>query len=132
MGGRLEASDKFARLKALRPAPRSAGAPGRNAADRGEPTAAARVGGTRPLGYVPPVPQNALDLAKVLGAISQSNHYGEHMVLRRWFAEPDTAVPHAMGLELLAPGAAAEAADPLNWLFLDTETTGLAGGTGTY
>jgi uncharacterized protein len=129
--------DKFSRLKALRPALRAAGGAGRGAAERGsadgaEPTAAARVGGTRPLGYVPPVPQNALDLANVLGATSQSNHYGEHMVLRRWFAEPHTAVPHAVGLELLAPGAAAEAADPLNWLFLDTETTGLAGGTGTY
>jgi hypothetical protein len=33
---------------------------------------------------------------------------------------------------LIAPGAAAEIADPREWLFLDTETTGLAGGTGTY
>ena len=125
--------DKFSRLKALRPAPR-AGAEHEDAPRSGvtATTAAARVGGTQPLGYVPPVPQNALDLEKFLGATSQSNHHGEHMVLRRWFAEPDTAVPHAMGLELLASGAAAEAADPLNWLFLDTETTGLAGGTGTY
>ena len=32
----------------------------------------------------------------------------------------------------LAPGAHECVADPQQWLFLDTETTGLAGGTGTY
>src|SRR5579871_4082114 len=31
-----------------------------------------------------------------------------------------------------AERAVAEASDPNHWLFLDTETTGLAGGTGTY
>jgi uncharacterized protein YprB with RNaseH-like and TPR domain len=30
------------------------------------------------------------------------------------------------------PGAPEEVADPEQWLFLDTETTGLAGGSGTY
>jgi hypothetical protein len=35
-------------------------------------------------------------------------------------------------LRLLAPNATDEAADPQQWLFLDTETTGLAGGTGTH
>ena len=35
-------------------------------------------------------------------------------------------------LRLLAPDAPAEVADAERWLFLDTETTGLAGGTGTY
>jgi hypothetical protein len=124
--------DKFSRLKALQPARKGAASAEHAPTERSETTPAARVGGTQPLGYVPPVPQNALDLAKALGATTQSNHYGEHMVLRRWFADPDTAVPHAIGMELLAPGAAAEAADPMNWLFLDTETTGLAGGTGTY
>jgi tetratricopeptide (TPR) repeat protein len=33
---------------------------------------------------------------------------------------------------LLAPDAPQEVADAQQWLFLDTETTGLAGGTGTY
>jgi hypothetical protein len=33
---------------------------------------------------------------------------------------------------LLAPDAAEDVADVQRWLFLDTETTGLAGGTGTY
>lgn len=39
---------------------------------------------------------------------------------------------NASALRLLAPGACAEVADPRQWLFLDTETTGLMGGTGTY
>ncbi|MGC2418360.1 MAG: ribonuclease H-like domain-containing protein, partial [Candidatus Acidiferrales bacterium] len=35
-------------------------------------------------------------------------------------------------LRLIAPEAPDCVADPQQWLFLDTETTGLAGGTGTY
>ncbi len=33
---------------------------------------------------------------------------------------------------LLVPDAPEEVADPAQWIFLDTETTGLAGGSGTY
>ncbi|HEX3851568.1 MAG TPA: ribonuclease H-like domain-containing protein [Polyangiaceae bacterium] len=47
--------------------------------------------------------------------------------------------PDAVTLRLLlppgprvSPQAVESAADPTQWLFLDTETTGLAGGTGTY
>ena len=47
-------------------------------------------------------------------------------------AKPPCSEIDAGALRLLAPGAPAEAADPQQWLFLDTETTGLAGGTGTY
>jgi uncharacterized protein YprB with RNaseH-like and TPR domain len=35
-------------------------------------------------------------------------------------------------MKLLIPEAPDEIADPNQWLFLDTETTGLAGGSGTY
>jgi uncharacterized protein YprB with RNaseH-like and TPR domain len=35
-------------------------------------------------------------------------------------------------LRLLAPGSGPEVADARQWIFLDTETTGLSGGTGTY
>ena len=38
----------------------------------------------------------------------------------------------ASALRLLLPDAADEAADPRQWLFLDTETTGIMGGSGTY
>ncbi len=38
----------------------------------------------------------------------------------------------AAASRLLAPERRTDVADPRQWLFLDTETTGLAGGTGTY
>jgi uncharacterized protein YprB with RNaseH-like and TPR domain len=66
-----------------------------------------------------------------------SNHFGEHLAVRKWFSEPigfpaPEGAVSASALRLLAPGACAEVADPRQWLFLDTETTGLMGGTGTY
>ena len=39
---------------------------------------------------------------------------------------------NASALRLLVPNACDAVADPSQWLFLDTETTGLMGGTGTY
>ena len=58
--------------------------------------------------------------------------------LQQWYATPEMCSPDARSLSLLLPQTAdAEdflkaAIDPEQWLFLDTETTGLAGGTGTY
>jgi tetratricopeptide (TPR) repeat protein len=40
--------------------------------------------------------------------------------------------PDLRALRLLIPAMPDEIADPGQWLFLDTETTGLAGGSGTY
>ena len=59
------------------------------------------------------------------------------MAVRKWFSEPigfpaPEGELNSSALRLLAPGACAEVADPRQWLFLDTETTGLMGGTGTY
>lgn len=110
--------DKFSRLAALKPAHKPAETP----------AAAAR-------GYAPEIPEGAGRLAQLLGASVAKNAFGEHLALRRWFPEPEEPEdsplsPVAMGL--LAPHAAEEASDPRQWLFLDTETTGLAGGTGTY
>jgi len=71
-------------------------------------------------------------LCQKLGAFPQRNARGEHLVIQKFFFEPsccDTTFP---ALRLLAPDAPEDAADPSTWLFLDTETTGLAGGTGTY
>jgi uncharacterized protein len=42
------------------------------------------------------------------------------------------ASPELRALRLLLPDAADEISDPEQWLFLDTETTGLAGGSGTH
>ncbi len=75
---------------------------------------------------------NAERLAEILGAECRRNPLGSHLVLRRLFSEPCIHQAGPRALRLLAPGAADEAADPRTWLFLDTETTGLAGGTGTY
>src|SRR5882762_4628945 len=79
-------------------------------------------------------------LARVLSAGVATNHFGEHLAIRNWFSTPELAEPSPATLELLSrtrdelvsrkTRAALE--DPEKWLFLDTETTGLAGGTGTY
>jgi hypothetical protein len=75
---------------------------------------------------------SAEELAYLLGAIPKRTRYGEHLSLRCWFPGPGEPAVDAAALRLAAPGACALAADPQQWLFLDTETTGLSGGTGTY
>src|SRR5271163_4504668 len=91
----------------------------------------------RPRGFSPALPDGAERLAEMLQAKSLSNQFGEHLSVRKWFSEaigfaaPEGEV-NAAALRLLAPGLEAEAGDPRQWLFLDTETTGLMGGTGTY
>jgi uncharacterized protein YprB with RNaseH-like and TPR domain len=110
-------TDKFSRLAALRP--------------------------TRPVQSQPTAlrePDQEDALARLIGAGVARNHFGEHLVLRNWFSTPESFEPSAVALELLSrtrdatlsrrTRAALE--DPSKWLFLDTETTGLAGGTGTY
>jgi uncharacterized protein len=105
----------------------------------------ARIAALRPVhGQVKPatcVSEDAAErspLAELLGAVVNRNHYGEHLSLRQWFATPEMYPPDVRSLSLLLPSAAdagkniEAAADPEQWLFLDTETTGLAGGTGTY
>ena len=77
-------------------------------------------------------------LAELLGARINRNRYGEHLSLREWYSTPEICSPDRKSLSLLLPSLpdADEcmefASDPSQWLFLDTETTGLAGGTGTY
>src|SRR5712692_966100 len=79
-------------------------------------------------------------LSRILGAGVATNHFGEHLTIRNWFSTPEFGGPSAVALDLLSrtrgeplSGRAHTAlADPSKWLFLDTETTGLAGGTGTY
>jgi len=110
--------DRFGRLAALKPARRRA-----VAADSADHA---------PRGITAEIPEGSERLAQILGASAQRNRFGEHLVLRRWFSEPVEYAPHEAALRLLAPDAPKDAADPQQWLFLDTETTGLAGGTGTY
>src|SRR5438309_3192225 len=111
------AADKFARLAALRP---SRPMPARPAAIR--------------------TPSEEDALGRLLGAGVATNHFGEHLAVRNWFSTPEFAEPSSTTLDLLSrmrdesvsrkTRAALE--NPEKWLFLDTETTGLAGGTGTY
>jgi len=71
-------------------------------------------------------------LAEILGASAKTNPYGDHLSLHCWFGEPARIAPDSRALQLLVPDAPEEVADPEQWIFLDTETTGLAGGSGTY
>ncbi|HEY4837764.1 MAG TPA: ribonuclease H-like domain-containing protein [Candidatus Acidoferrales bacterium] len=126
--------DKFSRIVALRPSRKNA-------------SAEIRVRETSL------VENDAGEMARLTGATVQRNRYGEHLVIRRWYATPeqclhagDERAQQALSL-LLSENAAAQkqnlkkrrppcdaalAADPSQWLFLDTETTGLVGGSGTY
>jgi uncharacterized protein YprB with RNaseH-like and TPR domain len=109
--------DKFAHVAALRPSRSRQAVPAREADTREE----------------------CDQLAQLLGAKARRNHYGEHLSVEQWFATPEEiCLPDERSLSLLLPQVpnAQEllktAIDPQKWLFLDTETTGLAGGTGTY
>src|ERR1700730_3348274 len=110
-------ADKFSRLAALRP--------------------------TRPMRERPPslrAPGDEDVLGQLLGAGIARNPFGEHLAVRNWFSTPEFADPSPVALELLSRTrdeslsrkTRAALANPAKWLFLDTETTGLAGGTGTY
>jgi len=113
----VNASDKFARLAALKPA-------------RALPS---RLVTLR-------TPDDNDKIAHLLGAGVACNHFGEHLAIRNWFSTPEFSSPSSVTLELLSrtrdealsrrTRVALE--NPDKWLFLDTETTGLAGGTGTY
>jgi uncharacterized protein YprB with RNaseH-like and TPR domain len=127
--------DKFARLAALRPT---------RTQERRDTTLR---------------PTDDTDLVgRLLGAGVARNEFGEHLAIRRWYSTPEFCQPCEVALDLLSRVAGpankrARAGYPLfahsredtstvrmrtalenpeKWLFLDTETTGLAGGTGTY
>ncbi len=109
--------DKFSRLAALKP---SRPMPARPASIR--------------------TPGEDDTLGRLLGAGVATNHFGEHLAIRNWYSTPEFAEPFSTTLELLSRTrdeslsrkTRAALQDPARWLFLDTETTGLAGGTGTY
>jgi hypothetical protein len=79
-------------------------------------------------------------MARLLGAGLSTNRFGEHLAVRNWFSTPEFVAPHSTCLQLLTQQGAEAISrrtrtaleNPEKWLFLDTETTGLAGGTGTY
>jgi uncharacterized protein len=80
------------------------------------------------------------EVTYLLGGLCQKTRFGQHLTIRNWYSTPEFAEPSGQALDLLTRNkeeaisrkmrAALE--DPEKWLFLDTETTGLSGGTGTY
>ncbi len=78
------------------------------------------------------IPDDSENLCRILGATPKTNHYGEYFSVRCWCAQPPQYSPDLRALRLLVTDAVDEIANPEQWLFLDTETTGLAGGSGTY
>src|SRR5437870_11058539 len=109
--------DKFSRLAALKPA---------------------RAMPARPSSLRAPDEEDAL--GHLLGAGVSKNRFGEHLTVRNWFSTPEFSEPSPVALELLSRTRdealsrkmRAALSNPAKWLFLDTATTGLAGGTGTY
>ena len=75
---------------------------------------------------------NFEELVRLLNGTIQKNNLGRHTIVRRLFDEPGAGKVERRALKLLLPDMPESACDPGQWLFLDTETTGLAGGTGTY
>lgn len=120
-------NDKFARLAALKPA---------------------RIFPARPPDLR--LPDETDPISVLLGGGIGRNRYGEHLAIRNWFSTPEFEQPSPVALELLTKAPRSQRGrqktnnaglsrrmraaleDPEKWLFLDTETTGLAGGTGTY
>jgi len=112
-------ADKFSRLAALKPA--------RPVVIRTDKSALR-------------APDEEDGISQLLGAGVSTNRFGEHLVIRNWYSAPEYIEPSLATLDLLSPTrdesisrkTRAALEDPGKWLFLDTETTGLSGGTGTY
>lgn len=117
--------DPFARLKALRPPPSLC-----RSEHETEPEENQVVEGS--LRRDSGIAIGSDRLALILGALVKQNRHGEHLSLHCWHGGHARCIPDAAALRLLAPDAPEEVVDVQQWLFLDTETTGLMGGTGTY
>ena len=103
--------DRLSRVAALRPVPAAAARESRHAEG---------------------LPAAAEELARMVAATPARNSHGEFLSVRRWFDGHECGGGLDAALGRLLRDVPHEALDPSQWLFLDTETTGLAGGTGTY
>ncbi len=102
--------DKLSRISALRPA--SARSPAMSALSSST--------------------SGAEKLVQMLKAECRTNRLGWHVIVRRRFAQSQACELKPRAFRLITTGAVDSICDLNQWLFLDTETTGLAGGTGTY
>jgi uncharacterized protein YprB with RNaseH-like and TPR domain len=132
------AVDKFARLSAL----------------RAVGDAAVRANVNQIHEPQPPTEEECM-LSRMIGATVAQTKFGNHLSVRNWHATPEFCAPSAGVIKLLRSAASRknrrsvkavrqqggdvaddsemnQLHDPEKWLFLDTETTGLSGGTGTY
>jgi uncharacterized protein len=96
-----------------------------------------RVSALRPRSRVPSIQSsgvaaNSEELLRMLEGEDRLNRLGKCIRVQRRFAEPNVTEMNPRALRLLAPDPTESLCDSNQWLFLDTETTGLAGGTGTY
>ncbi|HXY01879.1 MAG TPA: ribonuclease H-like domain-containing protein [Candidatus Limnocylindrales bacterium] len=86
------------------------------------------------------MPNEEDPVSRLLGGGIATNRFGEHLAIRNWFSTPEFVPPSPVALQLLSRPRDDSVSrrtlkaleNPEKWLFLDTETTGLAGGTGTY
>lgn len=120
-----QAIDRFARLKALQPQPNLRRSEHETETDENQVL-------LESLGRDSGTAIGSDRLALILGAAVKRNRHGEHLSLHCWHGGHAPCIPDDAALRLLVPGAAEEIIDVRQWLFLDTETTGLMGGTGTY
>lgn len=113
----MSGSDKFSRLAALKP-----------------------VRSVAPLAGSRDEPMQGDEISHLLGGLCQKTKFGQHLTIRNWYSTPEFCEPAGATLDLLTRNkdealsrkTRAVLENPEKWLFLDTETTGLAGGTGTY
>jgi len=117
-------ADRFARLKALQ-RPSTPPLSGPEIGPAQSPVEEA-------FGGASGIATGAERLALILVASVKRLLHREHLSLHCWHGGHAPYIPNAAALRLLAPDAPEDIADAKRWLFLDTETTGLAGGTGTY
>jgi uncharacterized protein YprB with RNaseH-like and TPR domain len=118
-------ADKFSRLTALKPS-------------RGGPASVSSGSRAQPATRRAPDQEDAL--SQLVGAAISTNHYGDHVSVSNWYSTPEFVEASSNTLDLLCRSRDVELSkrtmtdlsDPTKWLFLDTETTGLSGGTGTY
>src|SRR5262245_61382597 len=77
--------------------------------------------------------QTSKRLTELLEGELLRNQFGDYICVKKWFAD---AAPNSISqsaLRILAPKQLDQLellSNPREWLFLDTETTGLSGGTG--
>ena len=74
---------------------------------------------------------NSERLVRLIAGEFRNNRLGGHIRVRRRFPQPAAGMLDPQGLQLLVSSPVDKIVDVRQWLFLDTETTGLAGGTGT-